>query len=215
MNFNEDLFKQWGEYIEESFARKHRIQQLFLSDAMCIGDVAMAADILVESLKNGGKVIACGNGGSMSDAMHFCSELTGKFIEQRDPISAIAISDPAHLSCVANDFGYDRVFSRYVEAHGKKGDTLLAISTSGNSENIHQAVLMAWREQMNVVLLTGNNGGKTYHMMWNRAQNATLEMPRMVAVRIPSGYTADVQEVHIQVIHILVDLIEKGVIYRR
>ena len=141
-------------------------------------------------------MISCGNGGSMSDAMHFAEELTGRFRGDRPALPAMAISDPTHLTCVANDFGFEYVFSRYVEAHGKAGDVLLAISTSGNSENIVNAVEAAHRKGMLVIGLTGKDGGK----MKNRCD---------VNICVPwNGYSDRIQEIHIKVIHILIEQIE-------
>ena len=114
-----------------------------------------AAKQMIASIKNGGKIISCGNGGSMSDAMHFAEELTGRFRENRPAIPAIAISDPSHITCVANDYGFQYIFSRFIEAMGKKGDVLLAISTSGNSENILNAIASAKEKGMIIIGLTG------------------------------------------------------------
>ena len=119
-----------------------------------------ALKIMVEALKNGKKIISCGNGGSMCDAMHFAEELSGRFRKDRKGLAAVSISDPSHISCVANDYGYEYVFSRYVEALGTKGDVLLGISTSGNSENIIRAVDAAKKNGMKSIGLTGKNGGK-------------------------------------------------------
>ena len=132
----------------------------------------------------------------MSDAMHFAEELTGRFRGDRPALPAMAISDPTHLTCVANDFGFEYVFSRYVEAHGKAGDVLLAISTSGNSENIVKAVDAAHCKGMLVIGLTGKDGGKMKNMC-------------DVNICVPwNGYSDRIQEIHIKVIHILIEQIE-------
>ena len=153
--------------------------------------------LLADSFKAGGKVISCGNGGSHCDAMHFAEELTGRYRENRPGYPAIAISDVSHLSCVSNDFGYEYVFSRYVEAVGREGDVLLGISTSGNSGNIIKAIDAARAKGMKVITLTGKDGGKM-------AGSADVE------IRVPHfGYADRIQEIHIKAIHILIQLIEK------
>ncbi|MDC9597644.1 D-sedoheptulose 7-phosphate isomerase [Xenorhabdus anantnagensis] len=172
----------------------------FLNDDANIDAIQKAAVLLSDSFKAGGKVLSCGNGGSHCDAMHFAEELTGRYRENRPGYPAIAISDPSHLSCVSNDFGYDYVFSRYVEAVGQKGDVLLGISTSGNSGNIIKAVEAARAKGMKVITLTGKDGGKM-------AGTADVE------IRIPHfGYADRIQEIHIKVIHILIQLIEKEMV---
>lgn len=175
----------------------------FMSDEANLKTIQNAAEIMINCLKNGGKIIACGNGGSMCDAMHFASELTGKYRNDRRPIAAVAIADPAHLSCVGNDYGYDEVFARYVQAHGREGDVLLALSTSGNSENMKMVVVRANIIGMHVVFLTGQTGGTITDML-------EITDPE---IRVPSDQTDRVQEMHIKVIHILVHLIEKGLRY--
>ncbi|WP_237386137.1 D-sedoheptulose 7-phosphate isomerase [Xenorhabdus sp. Sc-CR9] len=172
----------------------------FLNDDTNIDAIQKAAVLLADSFKDGGKVLSCGNGGSHCDAMHFAEELTGRYRENRPGYPGIAISDPSHLSCVSNDFGYDYVFSRYVEAVGQKGDVLLGISTSGNSSNIIKAIEAARAKGMKVITLTGKNGGKM-------AGTADVE------IRVPHfGYADRIQEIHIKVIHILIQLIEKEMV---
>ena len=153
--------------------------------------------VMVEALKNGNKIISCGNGGSMSDAMHFAEELSGRFRNERKALAALSISDPAHISCVANDYGYEYVFSRYIEALGRQGDVLLGISTSGNSNNVINAVRAANEKEMKTVALTGKTGG----IISNIAD---------IEIRAPFSEFADrAQEIHIKVIHALIDGIEK------
>jgi D-sedoheptulose 7-phosphate isomerase len=156
-----------------------------------------AADTMVASIKSGGKIISCGNGGSMCDAMHFAEELTGRYRDDRHSIPAISISDPSHITCVGNDYGFDSIFSRYVESIGNENDVLLAISTSGNSQNVIKAVEAAKNKKMKVIGLTGKSGGKL-------AELCDIE------IRAPfSEYADRAQEIHIKVIHALIDLIEK------
>ncbi|EGR0769833.1 TPA: D-sedoheptulose 7-phosphate isomerase [Vibrio parahaemolyticus] len=169
----------------------------FLSDDHNIAQIEAAAKMIADSFKQDGKVLSCGNGGSHCDAMHFAEELTGRYRDNRPGYAGIAISDPSHLSCVSNDFGYDFVFSRYVEAVGRKGDVLFGLSTSGNSGNILKAIEAAKAKGMKTVALTGNDGGKM-------AGLADVE------IRVPHfGYADRIQEVHIKIIHIIIQLIEK------
>jgi D-sedoheptulose 7-phosphate isomerase len=170
----------------------------FSSNEKNIEKIEMAAKILIDAFQSGNKVISCGNGGSHCDAMHFAEELTGRYRENRKPLPAIAISDPSHLSCVSNDYGYSEVFSRYIEALGNKGDVLLAISTSGNSENVLKAIEAARSKNMFVIGLTGKDGGKMKNLC-------------DVEIRVPHFKYADrTQEIHIKVIHILINLIEQS-----
>ncbi|EPR7482656.1 D-sedoheptulose 7-phosphate isomerase [Vibrio alginolyticus] len=169
----------------------------FLSDGHNIAQIEAAAKMIADSFKQDGKVLSCGNGGSHCDSMHFAEELTGRYRENRPGYAGIAISDPSHLSCVSNDFGYDFVFSRYVEAVGRKGDVLFGLSTSGNSGNILKAIEAAQAKGMKTIALTGKDGGKM-------AGLADIE------IRVPHfGYADRIQEIHIKIIHIIIQLIEK------
>lgn len=171
----------------------------FIADPNNIAAIEKAANAMADTVAAGGKILSCGNGGSMCDAMHFAEELTGRYRNDRKAIPAISISDVSHMSCVGNDYGYDHVFSRYIEALGNNGDVLLAISTSGNSSNVLKAAAAAKSKGMTVVGLTGKDGGK-------------LAAFCDVEVRVPhQGYADRVQEIHIKVIHILILLIEKRI----
>jgi len=171
------------------------LDQLF-KDENFFDSVERAGAIMAESLKRGGKIISCGNGGSMCDAMHFAEELTGRYRDNRPSIAAVSISDPSHITCVGNDYGFQYIFSRYVEGVGKNGDVLLGISTSGNSGNVIEAAKSAKAKGMHVVCLTGKDGGQ-------------LAALCDVEVRVPWMQYADrIQEVHIKVIHSLIDYIE-------
>ncbi|HGO5815087.1 TPA: D-sedoheptulose 7-phosphate isomerase [Mannheimia haemolytica] len=168
----------------------------FMSDEKNIQLIQDAALLIANSFKQGGKVISCGNGGSHCDAMHFAEELTGRYRENRPGYPAIAISDVSHLSCVSNDFGYEFVFSRYLEAVGQKGDVLFGLSTSGNSKNVLNAIKVAKEKGIKVIAMTGKDGGEM-------AGLADVE------IRVPHFRYADrIQEIHIKVIHILMMLIE-------
>lgn len=183
--------------VERELQEAKQVLSSFLKSEENFGLIVGAANLLAEGFRTGRKVFSCGNGGSHCDAMHFAEELTGRFRENRAPLPAIAISDPSHLSCVSNDYGYTFVFSRYLEALGNAGDLLLAISTSGNSENVLAAAKTARQKGMKVIALTGKNGGKL-------AALADLE------IRVPGTKYADrVQEIHIKVIHCLIFLVEK------
>ena len=163
--------------------------------------IKSAADLMVKSLKSENKIISCGNGGSMCDSMHFSEELSGKFRDERAALPAISISDPSHISCVANDYGYDQVFSRFVDAFGKNGDVLLAISTSGNSKNILNAIKSAKSKKMIVIGLTGKDGGKMASLC-----DVELRAPH-------SKYADRAQEIHIKIIHALIDYIEQELFF--
>jgi len=182
--------------ILENFKEAQACLNAFVSDSANFEKITQAVNCLVASIQNEGKIYACGNGGSMCDAMHFAEELSGRFREDRPALPAIAISDPAHISCVANDYGYEQVFSRFIEAHGRKGDLLLAISTSGNSKNIIRAIQAAKAKQMLVIGLSGKTGGEMANL-------CDLE------IRAPqSNYADRVQEIHIKIIHSLIHGVE-------
>lgn len=160
--------------------------------------IAHASEMMIDAIKQKGRIFACGNGGSMCDAMHFAEELTGRYRKDRPAYPAIAISDPSHLACVGNDYGYEFIFSRYLEAHGRQGDVLLAISTSGTSKNIIKAVDTAKNLGLKTIALTGKDECSLGNM-------ADLHLAT------PAGHYADrVQELHIKVIHILIELIERA-----
>ena len=171
-----------------------------MADPKNLLNIEAAATLIADSFRQQGKVLSCGNGGSHCDAMHFAEELTGRYRENRPGYAGIAISDPSHLSCVSNDFGYEYVFSRYVEAVGREGDVLLGISTSGNSGNIIRAIEAAKSKGIKTIALTGKDGGKM-------AGLADVE------IRVPHfGYADRIQEVHIKIIHLLIQLIEKEMV---
>ncbi|OFX45558.1 MAG: phosphoheptose isomerase [Bacteroidetes bacterium GWC2_33_15] len=185
--------------VKNNFIESLEILNQFISDENNFITIESAGKLMVESIESGGKIISCGNGGSMADAMHFAEELTGRFRDNRKAIAAISISDPTHISCTANDFGYDFVFSRYIEAIGSKADILLAISTSGNSKNVILAAEAAHKKGMKVIALTGKDGGKL-------APLCDIE------IRAPfSKYADRVQEIHIKIIHSLIDYIENNI----
>lgn len=184
--------------IRQHFTEAHQVLTDFLANPANFEAIDRAVQLLVQSFQSEGKVLSCGNGGSMCDAMHFAEELTGRYRDNRPAIGAIAIADPSHLACVGNDYGFDHVFSRYVEGVGRKGDVLLAISTSGNSPNVLLAAEAAKAKGMHVIGLTGKDGGKLAPLC-------------DVEIRAPwSGYADRIQEIHIKVIHALIDGVEQG-----
>lgn len=184
--------------IKQEFLDAKQVLEVFLANDEVFGRIEQAGKLMVEAIGKGNKVISCGNGGSMSDAMHFAEELTGQFRDRRKGLPAISISDPSHLTCVANDLGFEEVFSRFVESMGKEGDVLLAISTSGNSGNVVRAAVAAQELGMKVVGLTGKSGGK-------------LSALCDVEIRAPQSQFSDrVQEIHIKVIHTLILFIERS-----
>jgi D-sedoheptulose 7-phosphate isomerase len=182
---------QLEEQIRQEFQESQFVLEQFQT-AENFSKIAEAIRWMGDAINSGNKIISCGNGGSMADAMHFAEELSGRFRGDRKAIAAVSISDPTHISCVANDYGYDFIFSRYVEALGKSGDVLLGISTSGNSTNVIKAVEAAKTLGLKTIVLTGKDGGKL-------AQLADLE------IRAPySTYADRAQEIHIKVIHNLI-----------
>lgn len=185
--------------IQREFQEAAQVLNSFWQDKEQIDAIERAAMLFAQTIRQGGKIMSCGNGGSHCDAMHFAEELSGRYRDNRAALPALAISDPSHLSCVSNDFGYEQVFSRFIEGLGKPGDALLAISTSGNSPSILEAIKMARSKEMKVVTLTGKDGGKL-------AGQADVE------ICVPHfGYADRIQEIHIKVIHIIILLIEQAV----
>lgn len=185
------------QHIESTLAQARDYLNAFMDKDENVLALKSAAELLLDTLKNGGAIYSCGNGGSMSDAMHFAEELTGRYRQNRVGLSATAISDPGHISCVANDFGYEFIFSRYLEARSRAGDSLLAISTSGTSANVLRAAEYARANGMTVISLTGKSGSA---------------LGQIASVDISAGasdFADRVQEVHIKCIHILIELIER------
>ena len=186
--------------IQNSLAEALIGAQTFLADPETARILEATARLMADSLRNGGKIMSCGNGGSCCDAMHFAEELTGRYRENRRALPAIAIADPSHLTCVSNDFGYEDVFSRYIEGLGKPGDVLLGISTSGSSKNVLKATKAAKAVGMKVVILCGN-------------RHTELTELADIAIHTPEFPHSDrVQELHIKCIHILIEAIENLVI---
>ncbi len=182
--------------IKDSFSEAEKVLAEFLADESNFSKIEAAGSLMADALRSGNKIISCGNGGSMCDAMHFAEELSGRFRSDRPGLAAVSISDPSHITCVGNDYGFDQVFSRYLEAMGKKGDVLLAISTSGSSQNVLLAAERAREQEIKVVALTGKDGGELASMA-----DVEIRAPR-------SDYADRAQEIHIKVIHALIQYIE-------
>ena len=183
--------------LRDHFEEGAKLADAVLRDEAFLATMERGAQLLVQALGSGHKILSCGNGGSMCDAMHFAEELSGRYREDRKPFGAMSLSDPSAMSCIANDYGFEHVFSRQTEALGKRGDVLLAISTSGHSANVLMAAKQAQTLGMPVLALTGNDGGK-------------LAGVADVEVRVPwSGYADRIQEVHIRCIHAWIHAVEQ------
>ncbi len=184
--------------IRAHFTEAANVLKAFSENETNFGQIEKAGNVLLEAIRNGNKIISCGNGGSMCDAMHFAEELSGRYRMDRRALPAFAISDPAHLTCTGNDFGFEFIFSRMVDAIGVKGDVLFAISTSGNSQNVIRAIESAKANGMKIIGLTGKDGGKMASLC-------------DVEIRAPYSEFADrAQEIHVKVIHSLIDCVERG-----
>jgi len=182
--------------VKQQFLEAKSLLESFLADETQLERIQQAGIMMAGAIRNGHKIISCGNGGSMCDAMHFAEELSGLFREERRALPAIAISDPSHLTCAGNDYGFEAIFSRFIESIGQPEDILLVISTSGNSDNVVNAAREAKNKGMKVVGLTGKTGGKL-------AGLCDLE------IRAPhSEYSDRIQEIHIKIIHSIIVMVE-------
>ncbi|OFY50330.1 MAG: phosphoheptose isomerase [Bacteroidetes bacterium RBG_13_46_8] len=182
--------------IRQQLLEAKSLLESFLADDRQIHHIEQAGIMMACAIREGHKILSCGNGGSMCDAMHFAEELSGLFREERKALPAIAISDPSHLTCAGNDYGFEAIFSRFIEAVGQPGDVLLAVSTSGNSDNVVNAARVAKSKEMKVVGLTGKSGGRLAGLC-------------DVEIRAPhSKYSDRIQEIHIKIIHSLIFVVE-------
>lgn len=185
------------DHVKSALTEAQSALAALIENEATLESIAQAAHAIAESQRQGGAVYSCGNGGSLCDAMHFAEEMTGRYRQNRKPYRAAAISDASHMACVGNDYGYEHVFSRWIEAMGTEKDVLVAITTSGTSKNIVAAAKAAKAKGMTVVALTGKAG-------------SPITDEADIAVVTPAGRWADrVQELHIKVIHILIELIER------
>lgn len=187
------------EFIRDALAESQQVLSRFAADPSKVDAVQRSTQLMVEALVAGGRIISCGNGGSMCDAMHFAEELSGKFRKVRRPLPAVAISDPAHITCVGNDFGFENIFCNYLESHGRPGDVLLGISTSGKSPNILKAIQLAKTRGMKVVALTGQT-------------SSPVGLAADVDVCATGNQFSDrTQEMHIKIIHMMIEGIERAI----
>jgi D-sedoheptulose 7-phosphate isomerase len=191
----------YSQLIKDELTQAAHVLHQFMADENNLAQIERVASLMAQAITQGKKIISCGNGGSHCDAMHFAEELSGRYRDDRPSLPAIAISDVSHITCTANDYGFEYVFSRFIEGLGQQGDVLLGISTSGNSANVIRAVERAKEKRMATVVLTGKDGGKL-------ATLADME------IRVPhTGYADRIQEVHIKIIHILILLIERKTVF--
>lgn len=182
--------------IKESIEQSIKVKNKILSDEKLLQSIEAAVDVIVESLRNGGKIHFCGNGGSAADAQHLASELSGRFYLDRAPLNAEALHcNTSYMTAVSNDYGYDFVYSRIMRASAKKGDVLVGISTSGNSRNIIEAYKICEELGVNIISLTGATGG-------------TMKDFGGILINVPSTDTPRIQESHIMIGHIICELVE-------
>ena len=182
--------------IKEDFLSNQAVLNSFLSNDENFHQIQLASELLVSCINSGGKILSCGNGGSMCDAMHFSQELSGFFNKKRKPLPAICISDPSHITCVANDTSFDYIFSRYIESLGKENDVLFAISTSGKSKNIIHAAKEAKKKSMNVICLSSSGGSE-------------LSDLSDISICVDTTMTSRCQEIHTIILHSIINYIEK------
>ncbi len=185
-------------FVENSLNEAQCALNRFTENKAQIANIYTAIELLVQSIQNGGRIFSCGNGGSLCDAMHFAEELTGRYRKNRAPLPGVAISDPSHICCVGNDFGYEHIFSRYIDAHGNSSDCLVGLSTSGKSRNVIEAIKVAKRKGMKVIFLTGN---------------LNSEISDICDVQIVAegfDWADRVQEIHIKILHIFIEGIERA-----
>jgi D-sedoheptulose 7-phosphate isomerase len=182
--------------LQSMFREARRLSEWLEQDASALATIEAMAGEMASALRSGGRLISCGNGGSLCDAMHFAEELSGRYRDDRPALSALSLSDAGHLSCVANDYGYDRVFARGVEAQGRAGDVLVGFSTSGNSPNVLAAMRAARERGLRVFGLLGKGGGKAVGLCDRH-------------LVVPATDTGRIQEVHIKVVHALIELVER------
>lgn len=168
----------------------------FLADPEQLAKCVQFSDLLTETFKSGGRAFSCGNGGSHCDAMHFAEEFTGRYRKDRAPLGALALGDPSHVTCVSNDYGFSEIFSRQLQGMARKGDILVGLSTSGNSENVIRAFTVAREIGVKTVALLGRDGGK-------------LKSMADLAIVIPASTSDRIQEMHIKIIHTVIETVER------
>ena len=182
--------------ILRSLNDSHQVLSSVINNQLLIKKISHISEVIIDCFKNEKKIIICGNGGSLCDAMHFAEEFTGRFRKDRKPLPVIALSDPSHMSCVGNDYGFEDIFSRGVQAYGKKGDIFMGLSTSGNSKNIIKANDVATQLGLTTILFLGKNGGQ----LLNNGMHEII---------VPGITTDRIQEVHMTILHIIIECVEK------
>lgn len=188
-----NLMRQWQSSLREA----QQCVEAFLSSPGQLDLCSQFSEQVLRTIESGGNLFACGNGGSHCDAMHFAEELTGRYRKDRRPIGALALGDPSHLTCVSNDYGFEQVFARQLEALGRSGDLLIGFSTSGKSRNVILAFEAARRLGIRTVALLGKDGGQ-------------LKGLADLAIVVPGLTTDRIQEVHIKLVHIVIETVERG-----
>lgn len=181
---------------KSSLSEAHRTVEQFLADPEQLQKCVRFSEMLTDTFKNGGRAFSCGNGGSHCDAMHFAEEFTGRYRKDRAPLGALALGDPSHVTCVSNDYGFNEIFSRQLQGLARKGDILVGLSTSGNSENVIRAFAVAREIGVQTVALLGRDGGK-------------LKSMADLAIVIPAQTSDRIQEMHIKIIHTVIESVER------
>lgn len=185
-------------YVEDALDKANKALLNLINSPDQISNIYLAINLMVDSIKKGGHIFACGNGGSLCDAMHFAEELTGRYRKNRPALPGIAISDASHIACIGNDFGYDEVFSRYLEANARSQDCLIAISTSGKSRNIVKAIQSAQNKGLRIIFLSG------------KENCAVTKLCNVSIITSAGDWTDRVQELHIKILHIFIEGIERS-----
>lgn len=185
-------------FLVENFNYSAELIHKVSKDESFLENISKIIDVLVQACRNNKIIYSCGNGGSMADAIHFAEEMSGRFQDNRPGLPAIAISDPGHISCVGNDYGYDFIFSRFIESVGKENDVLFGISTSGKSKNVIEAIKKAKELNIKTICLLGKDGGEL---------KSICDYPLIV----PDSITHRIQEVHIQCIHNIIEGVERDI----
>lgn len=183
--------------IKKNLIEVKKLTEQISNDEEILEKIEKLAEEVIKAFVNGNKILICGNGGSSTDAMHFAEEFTGRFRKDRRALPVIALADPSHITCVANDYGFEEIFSRAVEAYGKKYDLLIAISTSGNSKNIINALKTAEKLEMTTFVLSGRSGGLLKEITDN-------------IIIVPGDVTDRIQELHGMILHMVIELTERG-----
>lgn len=185
-----------SEVWRQSLTEAQQVLTKFAGNADLMKKCEKFTELCLETVRNGGNMFSCGNGGSHCDAMHFAEEFTGRYRKDRKPVGALALGDPSHVTCVSNDYGFEHIFSRQVEGLGRKGDMLLGLSTSGNSKNVILAFEAAKKKGIKTVALLGRDGGK-------------LKDLADLAIVVPAETSDRIQEIHIKLIHTVIESVER------